>query len=157
VYWTRLTERDEKKKAADPEVEAEKILKDESTFPPRLNRAFTIVISPFWDYLYLSIFIAFLIIIALVDSKSEIPADIYSNLSSPNVLIALLLIMFISQITPVIGIIYFMRYHNVITHIKAQEDFGKWAFLTVLLAQYIEHFYYGGVKSNTITESAILG
>ena len=138
AYWDYVTQqqRQKKKKLNDQPISDEnaivdKALHDLQHFPPRLERVFNIVISRVWDYLYISFFLLFLIVVALVYDGKKIPPLAYSNLSNPDLPSALLVLMLFSQATPVSGITYFMFYHNVRTQFKAQESFGSWVSYTI--------------------------
>lgn len=92
----------------------------------RKETIFNSVITRTWDYCYISLFLAFLFIVSVVSDGKDIHQAVYQNISRPLLPTAILILMFISQMPPLLGIIYFMCNYNQHTHFKAETDFGKW-------------------------------
>mmetsp|Transcript_27501 Transcript_27501/g.26315 ORF Transcript_27501/g.26315 Transcript_27501/m.26315 type:complete len:831 (+) Transcript_27501:56-2548(+) len=157
-YWSYLKERDKENRRNSRNIELlphEIIVKNDNIeFSRSLLITFNIVMSRIWDYLYLIFFFLFLVIIGLVHDgntdANRIPSVVYDNIQRPVLITALLALMTVTQIPPICGTVYFMRCHNLRTQYRAQEDFSQWAFVAVLLSQYIENFYYGGIGKPSV-------
>lgn len=146
VYWEYVVKRARKipsrKKSSDTvgidhEKAADLAHEKSDSFSPRLEICFNFVITRTWDYCYVSLFIAFLLIVSVVSDGKNIHEAINRYVSFSLLQTAILILMFISQIPPTLGIVYFMCFHNQRTHSKAETDFGKWVsvlnYLRILL------------------------
>lgn len=146
-YWTYLKEQDKKKKSNrnnDDLLPHEIVVRNEQLeLPRRLIPIFIVVVSRAWDYLYIIFFLLFLIIIGTVHDGITIPPVVYDNISRPILVTFLLAMMSVTQIVPICGTLYFMTYHNLRTHFRAQEDFGRWVSFDFLF----QMFYAEGLGS----------
>lgn len=117
----------------------------ERTFPKHVNRIFSIVVSQAWDYIYILLLFVFVVLVGL-NHDGYLPAMVEPLL--PMIYTAIFLVMFMSQLLPAAGIIYFINRQNLRTHFRASTEFSEWGFTVVILAQLIEQFYYGTVTTH---------
>ncbi len=122
--------------------------KELSNYPIRYLLAFNIIKSRSWDQTYLSLlFVWLIIVIALFDGYIETyaPKFIVELVTPSSVVLLLPIVLMIIVITiPTLGIIYFMVVANDLVKYLAQKEFGEWAFTAVLVAQFVENYFYGG-------------
>jgi len=99
-----------------------------------------------WDQLYLGSFAMLLLLATYIYDNY---ASTYSNLGFITLPSAVLLLppiaMLFSQLLPLFGMLYLITHCNDLVHDAAEKDFGDWAFVSVLLSQSIEKFWYGGL------------
>lgn len=135
IYWEYVMERARKnpvrKKSADivgvdTGIAANLALQRSHSFSTRNEKLFYCIVTRTWDYCYISLFLAFLCIVSVVADGKDIHQAVYQNISRPLLPTATLILMFTSQIPPILGTAYFMYFHNQRTHFKAETDFGKW-------------------------------
>lgn len=154
-YWSNIIAQGKFKRVA-PEGFKQWVYKDRNlnkeidNYPSRYVLLLNIVRSPYWDQLYLNMMILFLLLtVYFYDGYAER----YGSSSSlglalilpETVIIVPLVFMFIFQLVPFLGILYFVAYCNDLTHLRAAQNFGDWAFVSVLTAQCVEKFFYGGI------------
>lgn len=148
-------------KAKDPESEL---------YPLVLMQALNFTKSSTWDYLYLTFFLIWLLLEFVVQdgiATKYAPKDLIpmNNITVPDIgglgggsgsagaaalglppaaMYVPLILMFVLQLVPTFGIIYFVCRCNDLTKFVARRNFGTWAFNSVLVAMSVEYFFYGG-------------
>lgn len=113
-----------------------------TNYPGYLLSLLKIITSPLWDRIYLYFF-GLWIILEIVVTDNFIPPSVGIGTGSP-VLLLPLVVMLLSQAIPICGTSFFVNYYNDLTRAYARKEFTSWAFCAVLVAQYIEYFFYGG-------------
>uniref|UniRef100_A0A7S0SVQ4 Uncharacterized protein n=1 Tax=Chromulina nebulosa TaxID=96789 RepID=A0A7S0SVQ4_9STRA len=98
---------------------------------------FNFFTSQRWDQWYLNFFLVYILLEIIGDSK-------YHNRIPTTVRYVPLAFMIVTQLVPTIGTTYMMWRCYDLMHLMATKTFGKWAFASVIIAQYIERFYLGG-------------
>eukprot|EP01039_Chlorochromonas_danica_P005381 gene5381-5919_t len=126
---------------------------DEVNYPQGWVRLFRFVRSNRWDHLYLNAWIIFLIL-TIIFYDGYIASALPTNLSvralvvewewQSRLLSYPLYVMLASALIPCLGTAYFVHYANDLARYVAATDCQNWAFASILTAQYIEYFYYGG-------------
>lgn len=151
TYWSKLQELNLPKKPQHIDEESwlgieAGYLNQRSVYPKFHQSLLKFVTSNYWDQLYLNFFILWLLlIIFVVDGWADSVAPFILNFNFGNIFfIGPPLLMFLTQIPPLCGTIFLMHYGNDLMHHVAGEHFQSWAFVSCLLSQYIEYFYYGG-------------
>ena len=128
--------------------------KELSNYPIRYLFAFNIIKSRSWDQTYLSLlFVWLIIVIALFDGYIEkyAPAFLVELITPNSVVLLLPVVLMIVVITiPTLGVIYFVVVANDLVKYLAQKEFGEWAFTAVLVAQFVENYFYGGRGKNRL-------
>lgn len=145
---------------------------ENSKFPSLAMLLLKIVTNPIWDYLYLFIFMLWILLEIVVfdglalkylppglfgtpdNSTSAIPsiggadpaalAGAAAIGLTPATMVLPLIFMFLVQLIPTLGIIYFVVRCNDLVKFKAAGKMGGWAFTSVLMAQIVEYAWYGG-------------
>ena len=138
-------------------------------FPSSYAKLHFALRSKKWDYWYLN-FLLLWVVLLLFSLDGKLPFSYDHPL-----LIVCLVFMLLTQIPPVLGILYFIHFCNDMVLYDASVTFGEWvsfldmfnmilnfslkqlfiysqqqqhrikqAFVSVLLGQYIQYFYYGG-------------
>jgi hypothetical protein len=144
-----------KERVADPDSWLGKeigILNQQSHYSHISQQIFLFITSQKWDHLCINGFLLWLLFIIFIQDRW---VELYAPWLLPYVENHLLLIapsffMFLSQVIPFLGTFYLMHYMNDLCHhhaagiTKQEIEFGKWAWSSVLVAQYIEYYYYGG-------------
>lgn len=121
-------------------------------FPQSTTQMVKFITSIYWDRVYLGLFLIWLLVLIYIQDGW---ADKYAPPSAGGVsakdapsgsMLIPIIFMVLSQIVPTIGVIYCVARCNDLTkHLAAKNSqFGKWAFTSVLVGQYIENFYFGG-------------
>lgn len=89
---------------------------------------FNIISSKNWDHRYINLFILWiLLIIFIVDGWADSLAPFLVDLNAGNQLLAIPpLLMFITQIIPFLGMIYFITHCNDLVHYRAVKEIGSW-------------------------------
>eukprot|EP01032_Pedospumella_encystans_P009840 gene9840-11553_t len=107
---------------------------------------FNIVKSKSWDHRYINLFIIWiLLIVFFVDGWAESMAPFLIDLNTGNQLLAVPpFLMFITQLVPFLGMMYFITHCNDLVHYRAIKEIGSWSFAAALTAQYFEYFLYRG-------------
>ena len=119
-YWSFLINSKRKVKQPEGRETDEEVV--ERTFPPLIGYIFSLVVSRVWDYLYLLLFLIFIVLIGL-RHDGYLPVFIHPYLST--IYTALLVVMFIAQMIPIIGISYFITHFNLRTHFRASTEFAQ--------------------------------
>jgi len=98
-------------------------------------------VSYLWDYVYLGLFLLWLILV-LLDYDPEITGG---EINPNGVVVHLpLLFMMLFYIIPIIGTVYFTIFANDLTRQYAKLTFPYWCFASVIIAQFLEFFLFGG-------------
>ena len=89
---------------------------------------FNLIKSRSWDHRYINLFIIWiLLIIFFVDGWAEQLAPFLVDLNTGNQLLAIPpLLMFICQLVPFLGMIYFITHCNDLVHYRAIKEIGSW-------------------------------
>lgn len=112
-------------------------------YADRLKKTLQFITSPNWDFAYIYGFILWVLLTAVV-TDGFVPESLGFTYQSPIVALPIV-VMIVSQICPAVGSILLIRHCNDLTRQLAQIDFINWSVVSVLLMQYMERFYYGGV------------
>jgi hypothetical protein len=112
-------------------------------YAARLKTMLRFITSPNWDYCYIYGFMLWALLTAVV-VDGFVPASLGFTYQSPIVLLPIV-VMLLSQICPTFGSLLLIRNCNDLTRQLAQIDFISWSLVSVMLMQYMERFYYGGV------------
>lgn len=148
-YWRQLLIIPSKKRRKVPddvitwvgEHRSDKFEVELKNFPRCNVIMLRVVVSPFWDYLYILLFFVWILLVTAMFLNL---GQSYVRIIPINILILPLGGMFLSQLVPIIGVIYYVPCCNDLIRLMATKDFGFWAVTAVLLAQYLEFRYYGG-------------
>ena len=118
------------------------VAKQLENFDPRLIRMVKFITSCRWDFAYIyGLMLWSLLVPAIVDGF--VPESLGLTYQSSVALLPIV-VSLLSQIIPSIGIVLLMHRCNDLVKLLAESLFTEWSFAAVLLAQYIEFFYYGG-------------
>ena len=128
AYWAFLVTTKRPVKIPEGQETDEEVV--ERTFPWHQGLLFTIVTSQFWDYVYVVFLMAFLTLIGL-KRDGFLPSDFAEYVWS--VCTAMRVLMFFSQVVPIVGMVYFVNYANLRTHYRASQNFPSWCVNTALL------------------------
>lgn len=124
------------------------IEKEISQFSKRFVQFTKRMLSERWDHVYLNCFMIWLIIVSIIQSTYWKYSD-YSEL----VIVLPLLIMFLSQLIPILCSIVIMIFHRKLIYALASINIWKWSFVVVLVCQYLERFYFTSFQLKTITKT----
>jgi len=146
------------------------------TYPSFFVFWLSIIKTPLWDYLYLTLFLLYLLLniavydgigvglVAAVATNSTLGlqggAEFKGNWSPEvtenaaaiglNSFIVILPVVFmlLVQTPPSVGMLYFVTRCNDLVKYKARTtNFGTWAFSSIFIAQAVEYFFYGGADN----------
>jgi hypothetical protein len=134
AYWAFLVTTKRPVKIPEGQETDEEVV--ERTFPWHQGLLFTIVTSQFWDYVYVVFLMAFLTLIGL-KRDGFLPSDFAEYVWS--VCTAMLVLMFFSQVVPIVGMVYFVNYANLRTHYRASQNFPSWCVMQFLSSLYPPH------------------
>lgn len=109
-----------------------------STFPYIYRLFFSIVKHRFWDQMYLNFFILWLILIVFFyDGWAAQFAPFLIPFNAGNQLLMIPpFLMFLTQLFPIIGALYFTNYCYDLVHFLAARDFQKWVRLCSVLVHF---------------------
>jgi len=81
-------------------------------------------------------------------SIGELPSEAAANAAalglSATTLLMPLVFMVLMQVIPSLGIFYFINRCNDLCKYKAKTNFGGWNYSSIMIAQAVEYFWYGG-------------
>ena len=102
------------------------------------------ITSSRWDQFYLNWLLLWLILFILkIDFSSNIILQKYITI---NILFIPPLGMILCQLLPTIGTVYLICRCNDLLRHAGRRNCIHWSICSVLLAQYFEYFYFGGIK-----------
>lgn len=119
-------------------------------FPSSTTQLVKFITSVVWDRIYLGMFLLWLLVVIYIQDgwADKYPLPSAGGVSAKDAPAGTMLIpvifMMLSQVVPTVGVIYCVARCNDLTKYLASKNFGDWAFTSVLVAQYIENFYFGG-------------
>lgn len=95
---------------------------------------FNFIRSGTWDQRFLNLFIIWLLLIVFfVDGWAETLAPSVATMNAGNqILVIPPFIMFITQLIPFLGMLYFISNCNDLVHFKAVKEMGTWVSLNIL-------------------------
>jgi hypothetical protein len=112
-------------------------------YAPKLKQTLRFITSPNWDYVYIYGFMLWALATGVI-VDGFVPPSLGLTYQS-SVLMLPIVAMILSLIVPTLGSILLIRNCNDLTRTLAQVDFISWSVVSVVLMQYIERYYYGGV------------
>ncbi len=146
-YWKQLVLLNKKtKKKLQGYGADETYLYELSQFPSIWPKLWYFFSSAYWDQLYLNSFFIFLILCFFcVDRYGQSLVPIIATFNANNQLLVLAsLAMFVSQLIPFLGTLFFVNFCYDLLTLMASREFQHWSFVSALTCQYVQYFFYSG-------------